>query len=121
MSDTGFPKGARNLIDGRSGGQCEVQTEGCTVIATQRHHRRCRGSGGTRLTWVNRAGNGLHVCLACHAHIESYRTEAMSNGWLVSMNRTQKSSEIPVQYRGRAAFLDDAGDVHYQGELELSE
>lgn len=115
MSDTGFPKGVRATIDSRSGGICEVQTAACIGHASQRHHRRPRGSGGTSQAWVNRAGNGLAVCEVCHRWIESNRAAATEFGWLVPMNQAWKSVEVPVLYRHQLVLLDDFGGVLTQG------
>lgn len=64
----------------RSRGYCEL----CGDFATQVHHRRPRGLGGTRDPQINLPSNLLHVCLGCHGYIEAHRAEALTNGWLVS-------------------------------------
>lgn len=43
--------------------------------------------------------------------IESNRTEALENGWLVRQGKNP--ADIPLLYRGRWALLDEAGGIHY--------
>lgn len=104
----GFPKQAKDIIETRSGGVCEIDGCGAAEVI---HHRRPRGAGGTSLGWVNRAANGLHVSDACHLRIESNRMTAYVNGWLVSMNGNEISADVHVLYRGRYVLLRDDGSV----------
>ena len=82
----------------RSYGKCEALIEGvCTHNATQVHHRRPRGSGGTRRPETNWAANLVHLCLACHERIESRRAWATTNGFLVS--QFAWPADVPVWWR----------------------
>lgn len=104
---TGFPPAVRELVAERSGGVCEIPAlcrgdRGCHL-----HHRRPRGAGGSSLAWVNKAGNALNACLACHMHAEANRMEATANGWLVSLHA--RSACTPVLYRGERVLLGDGG------------
>lgn len=84
----------------RSGGDCEL----CGLqIASQIHHRRPRASGGSRREDTNSAANLLHVCLTCHAHIESGRTSALVFGLLLTQQQDPASE--PVQLRGVWVWL----------------
>ena len=75
----------------RAGGRCEV----CNVDLTtgrpySKHHRLPRGRGGT-----NVLSNLMLVCgtgtSGCHGMIESQRTIAYDNGWLV------RSGHVPAE------------------------
>ena len=103
---TGFPKPVRDLIVARSQGMCEI----CGfAVPEQIHHRRPRGSGGTRRPETNEAANGLAACSACHALVESRRTFALDRGWLVPPNHAP--DHVPVVYQGNWALLTDDGAV----------
>lgn len=105
----GFPAEVESLVEARSGGICEL--DGCGR-ATVHHHRRPRGNGGTSLVWVNRAANDLHLSRACHEErVEKHRHLSYVNGWLVSLNATAVSADVPVLYRGRWVLLRDDGSV----------
>ncbi|MFC9768815.1 HNH endonuclease [Rhodococcus jostii] len=108
--DTGFPRKVRDQLDERSGGLCEI----CgTADATQRHHRRPRGSGGTRRTESNLAANGLMLCYRCHAFVEKEGRQTRVSyvrGYLV--HQGDCPARVPVHYRGgQVAFLTDDGQV----------
>lgn len=107
---TGFSSRVRAVITARSERWCEVATAGCEGRATDIHHRRARGSGGTKRPESNEPANGLAACRACHGRIESHRTEALEHGWLVPQH--QDPRDIPVLYRGTSVFLDDRGCMH---------
>ena len=104
----GFSDEVKAAVVWRSGGVCELDSCGRAV---QIHHRAPRGRGGARLDWVNAAANALHVSLACHARIESDRSVALENGWLILRNGWRMASEVPVLRRGRLVLLDDDGHV----------
>lgn len=111
--DTGFPVRVRNLIHDRAldfndaWAVCEVMAECQGRRAVAAHHRRPRGSGGSRRPETNRAANGLAVCDADHAWIESFREQAYRFGWLLKQH--QIPSEVPVLRRGQWVLLDDDG------------
>lgn len=97
---------ASDLPDGRS--RCEVIASCSYGLKTQFHHRRPRGMGGSRRSDTNLAANGLAVCDACHAYIESERDVARENGWLV--RQTRDPIDVVVLRRGVWVFLDNNGD-----------
>lgn len=103
---TGFSPQVRRTIMDRSDQWCEV----CGIeYGHQIHHRRPRGSGGSRRESTNQPANGLHVCNGCHGRIEHRRTEAYEYGWLV--RQTEEPRDIPVLYRGTLVILDDLGGI----------
>lgn len=101
---TGFSKPVRDVVHARSGGRCERCGENQAV---QVHHRRPRGMGGSSREDTNTPANALHLCVACHQHIESNRDEAHSLGWLVRQHHSP--SVAPVFWRGEWRWLDDDG------------
>lgn len=106
MTNTGFPPAVRDIVVNRSMESCEICGAGRVA---EIHHRRPRGSGGSRDPETNRASNALGLCRDCHRMCESYRRVAELMGWLVSQ-RNRPSAE-PVMYRGLRSFLHDDGSV----------
>lgn len=103
------------IVRGRSMGVCEI----CGIArATNFHHRRPGGMGGSRQPHQQSAANLLHVdgsgTTGCHGMIESNRTTAYDNGWLV--HRRDDPTTVPVLRGGRRVYLaldggiDDAED-----------
>lgn len=113
MKQTGFPAGVRTAVRARADGYCER----CGLKrGTETHHRRPRGAGGSKRDDTNVASNALLLCHDCHEDIESERTHAINQGWLVTQNHCPAG--IPVYYRGDWVYLDDLGNVRrVQGEL----
>jgi len=77
------------------------------------HHRRPRGSGGSRIGWVNSAANLVLLCgsgtTGCHGHIESHRTESYEAGFLVSQNGIHTAMDVPIRHsiHGRVYLCED--------------
>lgn len=109
---TGFAPATCDVIDSRSGGWCEACN---TRQAVERHHRRPRGSGGSKRADTNTAANCLHLCGVCHRLIESHRALAYLLGWLLSQN--QSPDQQRVMYRGDWALLTDDGSAEPWREL----
>jgi hypothetical protein len=116
VRSTGFPPATIELVTVRSSGNCEVLATGCTLLVEQYHHRRPRGSGGTRRPETNQASNCLAVCRRCHERCESMRNWARENGFLVAQHQDPKL--VPVWWRcaigaydnKRFVLLADNGD-----------
>jgi len=94
------------VITIRSDGWCEICD---SERATEIHHRRPRGMGGTQRDASSRASNGLHCCRTCHRFIESYRNVAIAMGWLVSS--LSDPAGRSVVYRGVRVRLSDDGTL----------
>lgn len=51
------------------------------------HHRRPRGMGGSKSSWIHDPENLLAICgtgtTGCHGKVESFRERAYEFGWLV--------------------------------------
>jgi 5-methylcytosine-specific restriction enzyme A len=112
MASEGFPARVRNIIHSRSDyagiPTCEVNVQCYLAPATQIHHRRPRGMGGSKRVDTNTASNGLDVCHSCHEYIESHREEALGQGWLLPQHAVNPSIH-PVHLRGWTVYLDDDG------------
>lgn len=102
---TGFSKATRELVFLRAGGRCERC--GWIEEATQYHHRRPRGMGGSRASDTNTAANCLLLCHYCHAKVESDRDKSLVLGLLVPQGKSP--SETPVWRLREWVLLDDYG------------
>ena len=115
MSRSHFPRHVIELVTGRSGGNCECMSSGCTLIAEHLHHRRPKGIGGTRRPESQWASNALHVCLKCHLRIHAMPNWSRDNGFLV--RQSDDPSSVPVWWRcakhGQKVFvlLDEGGQI----------
>lgn len=114
-----IPAAVRKALHERSEGRCER----CgNERATQAHHRRPRALGGSRDAGTNVLSNLLHLGNDCHAHVESYRSEAFSYGWLC--RQAMDPRQMPVERRGVWVHLGDDGGVEpvsAVGLVELSQ
>lgn len=110
MSVSAFSVIVRARVMARSGGFCEVRTPRCWDEASQIHHRRPRGLGGSRNPATGQASNALAVCTACHDHLETAeRAEALDRGWIVRQG--QDPSMVPVYRYRKWVLLDDQGGL----------
>lgn len=106
---TGFSPKTRRIIHDRANGQCERCT---SWDATDVHHRRPRGAGGSKDPITNSPANGVLACRPCHLEIESQRTRAFMDGWL--LRQSQDPRNVPVRlYQNRWAFLTAEGGINY--------
>lgn len=103
---TGFPPAVCGVVDMRSALVCEV----CNANrAVERHHRRPRRAGGSRLDDTNTPPNCLHLCSHCHTLIERNRALAYLMGWLLPEGLSPIAER--VMYRGDWVILDNDGRV----------
>lgn len=74
----------RIAVLARAGDRCELCNQYCSANI---HHRRPRGMGGSRSSWMNTAENLLALCgsgtMGCHGYVESNRSRAYESGWLL--------------------------------------
>lgn len=104
---TGFPPEVRELVCERAKGCCER----CHIATPdmQLHHRRPRGSGGSKAADTNTASNAVLVCARCHRDIESQRKNSLHYGWLVRQGA--KPAEIPIWMEWQWVLLTNEGQV----------
>lgn len=108
---TGFPAVVREQIRERSGGRCEIRWACDGDTATQIHHRRPRGMGGSRRPSTNLASNGINACTLCHRWVETEGREiAQQCGWLVSQY-TDDPEAVPVMVNRKWTLLGLDGSV----------
>jgi hypothetical protein len=87
----------------------------CQHTATDIHHRRPRGKGGSHDPETVGASNGLAICRPCHDTIERRRAWAYSHGFLI--RHPMPPSVIPIWWRTRTkqrpvyVFLTDLGTI----------
>lgn len=90
-----FSQQTRKLIRKRANNRCER----CTAYAgVEIHHRRPRAMGGSRDPLTNSPANGVLLCAWCHRWVESHRTDAMNDGWL--LHQGHDPTLVPVLYQG---------------------
>jgi len=109
---TGFSPAVRRVIKERAGIDGEfVVCERCGIWTKepQLHHRRPRGSGGTRRPSTNLAANGLVLCRLCHMWVERNRAESEDLGLLISQHTTEEPCEIPAVLRYGTVLMDNDG------------
>jgi hypothetical protein len=115
-----LPVDVSAVVAERSGGRCEVRWAGCSTYATQKHHRitqKAGGRHGAAQRRSDRPSNLLHVCGWCH-HVITYEpawAKAFERGF--ALNERDEPTQLPVRYRGRLSYLDDAGGVHDYEEV----
>ena len=85
-----FPQVVRLLIMERSGQICER----CACHpASDIHHRCPRKKGGSRLTWMGLASNGVALCRPCHDWAEANRgDEAFDLGWRIRQGEAEQNN-----------------------------
>lgn len=102
---------ARDIVLNRDQNTCQRCGTNLVYKLASIHHRRPRGMGGSGQ--VNVPSNMVLVCGSatspgCHAEIETDRTEAMFEGWLIPKLSDDQPHEVPVKtYQGWRYLLDD--------------
>ena len=104
-----FSQKTRDLIHHRAKGKCEKCGIPLPGGLAQIHHRRPRGMGGTNRKETASAANGLYVHLKCHMDIESNRTAALDNGWLVP--QVAEPKDVPVKLWNGWFLLTPEGSI----------
>lgn len=112
MKNTGQSQRVRNAVIFRD----EFSCRRCGVTpGSHIHHRAPRSAGGSKhCPWINGMANTLLLCVPCHTHVETHRTEGYETGFLVRRNSQDLPEEVPLtDIYGRQFFLDDLGGVTY--------
>lgn len=107
-TNTGPDDDTRMTVHMRADGYCErcgIDFDGVGMMSI--HHRRPRRMGGTSDPVANSVSNLMAICgsgtTGCHGWIESHRTEAYTNGWLLYSG--QNPGEIPAYIHGKGFRL----------------
>jgi hypothetical protein len=100
--NTGPSADTRVTVENRANGLCERCGGNLYGKAASIHHRRPRRMGGTTDPAVNTASNLMVICgsgvTGCHGWIESNRTQAYAEGWL--LHSGQNPEAIPARIHG---------------------
>lgn len=112
---TGPTPDAEEIVRNRFEGRCAR----CGVIGHSVHHRIPRQAGGTSDPTINRLSNLVWLCgdgvALCHGEVESHRSQARADGYLV--RRRDDPSTVPIRlWDGRRVLLDDTGGVTFVAE-----
>lgn len=99
----------RSLCTERDAEACVRCPKGRTRPAQQLHHRRPRGMGSSVRGSTNQPSNLISLCEPCHREVESDRSAAFTQGYLVRQG--EEPSTVPVLYRGQHVLLSDAGAI----------
>lgn len=99
--------------------RCGLSLVGARGLSWSVHHRRPRGSGGSKLKWVDLPGNLILLCgsgtTGCHGWVESHRAVARDKGWLVPLNGIRLPSTVPVHHALHGVVvLNDMGTYDNQ-------
>lgn len=118
-----FTTQIREAIWERSGGRCEMC--GTPAANGQIHHRRPRGMGGSKDPLTGAITNGVLLHPNCHAKVESERSWAFDNGWLVQQRDEPELTPI-MTWRGYlwltpdGSYMDVLPDVNESANDDLS-
>lgn len=81
------PTGVRAEVLRREGGACLRCGTNLANVPSSIHHRKPRGMGGTKDPRSFDLRNLVHICgdgtRGCHGDIESHRSQAHEDGWLI--------------------------------------
>lgn len=113
--NTGPDRDTVMLVLDRDGYRCVrdgVPIEGERGTDWVLHHRRPRAMGGTRREDVNSPANLLSLCAPCHAFVESFRSAALSRGWIVLQHEDPAAVAVLVAHGSRWAYLGHDGAYH---------
>lgn len=107
VRDTGPDRETRDLVLRRDGGRCVM----CgTDRDLQCHHRIPRGMGSSKRPGINQPQNLLTLCAEDHRCVESSRTLAYENGWLVRRHEDPASKAV-LTTRGWVLLTPDGRAV----------
>lgn len=84
---SGIPAKVRDLVRTRDGHDCARCSRSILNYPSSIHHRLPRRMGGTRDPRINDPRNLIRICgtgtTGCHGEVESHRTKALDEGWLL--------------------------------------
>ncbi|APU20898.1 hypothetical protein UA75_14440 [Actinoalloteichus sp. GBA129-24] len=67
--------------------------------------------GGTCRADTNYPSNLVHLCHSCHEWVESNRTQALADGWLIRQASPLPPSDVLVLLRFGSSYLTDQGGI----------
>ncbi len=106
-SDTGPSTAVRAVVMARAGNCCERCGIPVVNIPADLHHRLPRRSGGTKNPAINDPHNVVLICRDCHTHVESHRTQAKVDGWVVPSWEDPETVPLIDVFGNRFLLNDD--------------
>lgn len=104
----------RSTVLLRCAGRCERCGISIANVPADVHHRRPRGMGGTRDPEIHSPSNLVVICRGCHGWVESHRSEAMHDGWLVPRRDPRTPGDVPIWlYHQDRAYLTTDGSYEW--------
>jgi hypothetical protein len=126
---TGASDQVRQMVFMRAGYRCErcgkrLSENGYVSV----HHRKPRGMGGSKGVELNLPSNLMLLCgsgtTGCHGYIESNRSEAYEQGWLVYRNADPAKEMVKICNGGKDVFtyvyLTDDGRYELDGRTFIT-
>lgn len=104
----------RQIVQARAHMRCERCGRNLTWIRGHVHHRKPRGMGGSRVPERHQPQNLLYLCTGCHEHVEAYRADAYTAGWLVA--QSGDSCQIPALVENGSRWVYLTADGAYSTE-----
>lgn len=120
MSKGAFTKQTKVRVFMRDVESCARCGRGLLFELAQFHHRAARGMGGTSLQAVSYPSNAVALCPACHAWIESHRSIAELQGFLVRKPREPHTVPIKHAHWGWVVLNIDGSITMHDREEESS-
>lgn len=110
---TGPDRGTRQVVHERDQGRCVR----CTAPASNTHHREGRGMGGRQdpleQARINSPAYLLSLCgsgtTGCHGWVETNRTQARAEGYLLRRNAPRPAATVPVLTAAGWELFTDTG------------
>lgn len=114
MKRTGPDQQTAQLVTARNLGMCLRCDD---KPGSQIHHRTPRGMGGTSDPAINQPPNLVWICLDCHQQIESYRSRAYNDGWLVRRGADPSVTPLVTLRRDVIVLMPDGSAVINSGDI----
>lgn len=103
-----IPAANRQLVMGRAFGRCER----CQMptLAAHIHHRRPKGSGGSKAPDRHDVANLVWLDPECHRWVHDHPRDAAAAGFIVPRSSGRHPLEVPVtDLAGQTRYLDNEG------------
>lgn len=117
-----IPDRVRRLVMERDRYRCVICGQTVVNRPGSLHHRRPRGSGGSKASDTNSPVNLIVLCgtgtSGCHQRVESNRTAAFDAGWLV--HAWEQPALVPVVHGGSVVYLRPNGSTSYEPSKETA-
>lgn len=117
MRNTGPSKETRMAVAARAGARCErCGSGGDYWLGQDIHHRKPRRMGGTSDPEVNSPCNLVLLCRSCHNEVESRRSQALADGWLVHAWQEPSMVKVILHAFGPTLLTKDGSYIVMEDE-----